>query len=64
MKAYTKEELDEALRAIALTVGKIEKVRGKETLGPSQRTLIDRRLKALQIAAELIEAKLEEIVSK
>ena len=64
MKAYTKEELDEALRAIASTVGKIEKVRGKETLGRSQRTLIERRLKALQIAADLIEAKLEEIVSK
>ena len=64
MKAYTKEELDEALRAIASTVGKIEKVRGKETLGRSQQTLIERRLKALQIASELIEAKLEEIVSK
>ena len=53
MKAYTKEELDEALRAIASTVGKIEKVRGKETLGRSQQTLIERRLKALQIASDL-----------
>lgn len=64
MKAYTKEELDEALRAIASTIGKIEKVRGKDTLGTSQRTLIERRLRALQIASELIEAKLEEIEGK
>src|SRR5688500_14476670 len=33
---------------------KIEKVRGKDTIGVSQRTLVDRRLKALRIASELI----------
>ena len=60
MPNYTKEELEEALRAIASTVGKIEKVRAKPTLGSSQRTLIERRLKAFQIATELILAKLEE----
>jgi hypothetical protein len=42
-------------------IGKIEKVRGKDTIGVSQRTLIDRRLKALQIASELIAAKIAEL---
>ncbi|HTH51283.1 MAG TPA: hypothetical protein VL501_05090 [Pyrinomonadaceae bacterium] len=60
MADYTKEELEEAIRAIASTIAKIEKVRQKPTLGTSQRTLIERRLKALQIAIELIQAKLEE----
>jgi hypothetical protein len=60
MSEYTKEELEEALSAIASTVGKIEKVRGKPTLAPSQLTLIERRLKAFQIASDLIRAKLEE----
>ena len=60
MTDYTKEELEAALGAIASTVVKIEKVRAKPTLGSSQRTLIERRLKAFQIATELIRAKLRE----
>ena len=61
MKEYSKDELQEALRAISSTIGKIEKVRNKETLGRSQQTLIERRLKALEIASELIMGKIEEI---
>ena len=61
MKEYSKDELHEALRAISSTIGKIEKVRNKETLGRSQQTLIERRLKALEIASELIMGKIEEI---
>lgn len=60
MADYSHAELQEALRAIASTISKIEKVRQKDTLGSSQRTLIERRLKALKIATELIEAKLQE----
>jgi hypothetical protein len=61
MPEYTSDELKEALRAIASTVSKIEKVREKDTLGSSQRTLIERRLKALNIATDLIQAKLNEL---
>ncbi len=59
MGNYTKEELQEALRAISSTIAKIEKVREKPTLGPSQRTPIERRLKALQIALELISREID-----
>lgn len=61
MREYTKIELEEALRAISSTISKIEKVTMKETLGPSQKNLISRRLSALQIASELIAAKLMEV---
>lgn len=60
MGNYSTEELREALRAISSTIAKIEKVQAKPTLGPSQRTLIERRLKALQIASELIEREIGE----
>jgi len=59
MESYTEEELREALRAILSTVSKIEKVREKPTLGASQRTLIERRLKAFVIASELINREIE-----
>lgn len=59
MGNYTTEELQEALRAVSSTIAKIEKVRTKPTLGPSQRTLIERRLKALQIASDLISREIE-----
>lgn len=61
MSSYTREELEEAIKAISSTVGKIEKVREKDTLGTSQRTLIERRLKALKIASELIVEKIKEL---
>ncbi|HVF47086.1 MAG TPA: hypothetical protein VNA17_05925 [Pyrinomonadaceae bacterium] len=60
-KNYTIEELHKAFRAIASMIGKVEKVRGKNTIGISQRTLIERRLKALRIASKLIAAKIEEL---
>jgi hypothetical protein len=60
MRNYSQEELQEAIKAIASTMSKIEKVREKDTLGSSQRTLIERRLKGFQIASEIIEAKIKE----
>ncbi|WP_371362109.1 hypothetical protein SRRS_33460 [Sporomusa rhizae] len=59
MGNYTREELEEALRAIASTIRKIEKVQEKPTLGKSQETLIERRLKAMKIALELISREME-----
>jgi hypothetical protein len=61
---YTREELEEALKAISSTIAKIEKVRIKDSLGPSQKTLITRRLKALRIASDLIRTKLGEFAIK
>jgi len=42
-------------------IGKVEKVSGKGNLGPSQQTLIARRLRALRIASELIATKIDEV---
>ncbi len=59
MSEFTKEELEEALRAIASTIAKCEKVQPKLKPGSSQHTLLIRRIKALQIASKLIERELE-----
>ncbi|HNW05332.1 MAG TPA: hypothetical protein PLP20_01225 [Oscillospiraceae bacterium] len=58
MEAFTKEELKEALRAIASTIGKCEKVEPKLRPGTPQRTLLERRIKAFSIASALIEREL------
>jgi hypothetical protein len=59
MDNFTKEELEEALRAIASTISKCEKVQPKLKQGTSQYTLLTRRIKALQIASALIMQALE-----
>lgn len=58
MEQITKEELQEALRAIASMIYKCEKVQEKPTLGASQRTLLKNRLKALYIASSLVTREL------
>lgn len=60
MELYTKEELQEALRAIASTISKCEKVQPKLKEGTPQHTLLKRRIKALQIASILIQRELGE----
>ncbi|MCL2325495.1 MAG: hypothetical protein FWC40_03185 [Proteobacteria bacterium] len=60
MKAFTKEELEEALRAIESTISKCEKVQPKIKPGTSQCTLLMRRIKALNIASVLIRRELGE----
>jgi len=60
MEDYPKEELEEALRAIASTISKCEKVLPKLKQGSSQHTLLVRRIKALCISAALIEKELRE----
>lgn len=61
---YAMEELREALRAIDSTIRKCEKVQPKLKQGTSQHTLLVRRIKALQIAAELIRREMERPVPK
>ncbi len=60
MDNYTKEDLEEALRAIDSTISKCEKVQPKLKQGTSQHTLLIRRIKALRIASSLITKALEE----
>ena len=59
MKAYTKEELAEALRAIVSTTAKCEKVQPKLKEGTPQHTLLVRRIQAFHIAEQLIKRELE-----
>jgi hypothetical protein len=59
MDKFTKEELEEALRAIDSTISKCEKVQPKLKEGTSQHTLLRRRIKALYISTELIKRELE-----
>jgi hypothetical protein len=58
MDPFSKEDLEEALRAIASTISKCEKVDPKLKPGSPQHTLLERRIKALRIAAELIRREL------
>lgn len=59
MQPFSKAELEEALRAIASTLSKCEKVQPKLKPGTAQHTLLVRRIKALQIASVLITQALE-----
>lgn len=61
MHDHTKEELEEALRAITSTIAKCEKVQPKLKEGTPQHTLLIRRIKALRIASVLIERELTQV---
>lgn len=61
MDDFTKEELEEALRAIASMIGKCEKVQPKLKEGTSQHTLLIRRMRALRIASALVERELSKM---
>ena len=58
MSTYATEELIEARRSIDSTLHKCEKALLKLTPGKSQHTLTARRIKAFQIALELIDREL------
>ncbi len=58
MDEFKKEDLEEALRAIASTISKCEKVQPKLKPGTSGHTLLIRRIKALNIASTLIKREL------
>ena len=57
---FTREELEEALRAITSTINKCEKVLPKLKAGTSQHTLLVRRIKAFDIASSMIRQALAE----
>jgi hypothetical protein len=56
---FSKEDLEQALRAIASTISKCEKAQPKLRQGTSQHTLLARRIKALYIASTLIKRELD-----
>ena len=58
MSAYTKTELEEARTALTSTLSKCEKIQNGKKLGAPQQTLLDRRVRALQLALSLIEKEL------
>ena len=58
MRHYTTEELLEAKRSVASTLGKCEKALLKLTPGKSQHTLMVRRIKAFEISLALIDEEL------
>ncbi|MEA4942202.1 hypothetical protein SDC9_123993 [bioreactor metagenome] len=60
MSVYTTEELLEAKRSIASTLGKCEKAVLKLAPGKSQHTLTVRRIRAFQISLELIDQALKD----
>ena len=59
MSNYTKHELEEAKIALASSLHKCEKIDEGKKLGKSQQTLLDRRIKALRLALELIDKEME-----
>ncbi len=58
-KFFTNEEYTLAVRSITSDIRKCEKVFEKKTLGASQQTLLERRIKALKISLALIEEAIE-----
>jgi hypothetical protein len=60
MDNYTKNELEEALRAISSLLSKCEKAQEKLSKGTSQWTLLKNRINALNISLLLITKALEE----
>lgn len=59
MSVYAKQELEEAMTSLASTLRKCEKIQEGGKLQSSQKTLNDRRVKALRIALALIEKDME-----
>ena len=57
---YTKQELEEAKISLASTLRKCEKMQEGGKLQSSQKTLNDKRVKALRLALELINKEIDE----
>lgn len=60
---FTREELKEACRALYSTLGKCEKI-GMDKLGQPQRTLLKRRIRALEVALALIRKEQTQLETK
>lgn len=61
MTSYTKDELEEALKAINSTIGKCEKAILKLKENSAQHTLLYRRIRAFRISMELIEKAMSDL---
>ena len=59
-KNHTKEQLKEAHTALLSTLKKCEKI-DTSNFGKSQKTLLERRVKALRLALDLIERETGEL---
>ncbi|MFA5562270.1 MAG: hypothetical protein WDA00_06505 [Eubacteriales bacterium] len=59
MSNYTKQALAEARASLASTLQKCEKIQAAGRLPSPQKTLNDRRVKALQIALALLDKEME-----
>jgi hypothetical protein len=60
MSKYTRAELDEAKTTLTSTLHKCEKIDEGKKLGKSQQTLLDRRIKALRLALDLIDREIND----
>ncbi|MCL2563356.1 MAG: hypothetical protein FWE08_04900 [Oscillospiraceae bacterium] len=58
MTEFTRQEMEEAERAIASLLGKCEQVEAKLAVGAAQYTLMQNRIAALRVALVLIREKL------
>ena len=58
MNEYTEQELEEAKTSLTSTLHKCEKMQDSGRLQSSQKTLNDRRVRALRIALTLIEKEM------
>ena len=56
---YSRQELEDALRAVESIISKCEKALPGQKEGSPQRTLLTRRIKAMRISAYLIEKERE-----
>ena len=63
MENFTKEEIEEALRAINSLLSKCEKVKLKIKQGTSQWSLLNNRIKALRISSSLLTKELNTRIS-
>ena len=61
MTNYTKTALEEAKIALTSTLHKCEKIDDGKKLRQSQQTLLERRIRALRLALELIEKEMEKL---
>ena len=57
--SFTRDDLQESLRAVASMIGKAEKAQEHFSPGTSQHTLQQNRLNAMRIAEDLIKVKLD-----
>ena len=55
MTHFSTTELEEAKTALTSALRKCEKIQDGKKLGPSQKTLLDRRIRALRLSLDLIE---------